>query len=341
MVDSPLAHVVYVTEEDDRGDGLTFLLDVMTEPVVVLSILLGAILGGAVVTGYLRWQPARRDLLVGRTVLEGYRDLLPWLLRLGFGLPLVGAGFTGDFFNPIVTPVGVPALTRVLQIILGFAILFGLATRVAATLTLLWYIGSIPFAPALVYSPEWIPGLVAIIVLGSGRPSADQVLERVAAADGTRYGSIDPVHRLAPSIRRAVAPVRPFVPTILRVGLGLTFAGLGLVEKLLSPRMAADVVAQYELTQVIPIDPAYWIVAAGLSEIIIGVALVLGIFTRFFAGAALAVFVLALVGIPDDPVLAHIGIFAMTAALLITGGGPWSIDDRLRAEGGSPHPDTA
>lgn len=321
-----LGHVVYVTEEEERGDGLGFLVDVLGDPVVLAGLLLLVMTAGAVGAGYLRWRPLRRDIVLFREVLSGYRDLLPWLLRLGFGLPLIGAGFGGDWFNPITSPIVPAIVARLVQLALGFAILFGIATRIAALGTLVIYLVSVPVAPGLLWSPEWIPGLIAIGLLGGGRPSADQVLDRIASAEGTVYGRIDPVHHLAPHVRRYLAPARRFVPTIVRVGLGSTFIALGIGEKLLAPAMGADVVAQYELTGVIPFSVSAWIASVGLAEATIGLALVLGVFTRFAALAALGIFVLTLFTIPDDPVIAHIGLFAMCSALLVTGGGAWSID---------------
>lgn len=318
-------HVVYVTDEDQPGDGVEFLIEMGTDP-VVLGLLSAMAIGTLGFFGaYLRWRPFAVDIAALRSVLEGYRDLLPWLLRLGFGLPLVGAGFVGDFYNPIVEPIFAPELIRIGQIALGFALLFGVATRAAALLALGWYLVSLPLVPELLASPEWIPGLLAIALVGSGRPSADQVFEEVAATEGTWYGTLDPIHERAPILRRYLAPARPYVPTFIRIGLGLTFIGLGIVEKLLAPAMAADVVHQYNLT-VIPLPVEYWIVFAGLGEITVGLFILLGFFTRLSAIGAMAIFVLALFAIPDDPIMAHIGLFSLASALVITGGGALSID---------------
>lgn len=329
---SPVAipgHVVYVTEEDDRGAGLAFLEEAFADPLVPVVLAVGTLVLAAIAVAYLRARPLRQDVAVFRETLVGYRDLLPWLLRLGFGLPLVGAGFGADWFNPIVPPILPGPLARLVQIGLGFAILFGIATRIAALLATLLYLVSVPVAPALLWSPEWIPGLVAIALLGGGRPSADQVLGRIASAERTLYGRIDPVHEVAPRLRRWLAPGRRLVPTIVRIGLGATFVALGTAEKLLAPRMGADVVEQYGLTAVLPIGTEGWILLGGFSEVAIGLVLLAGLFTRFAAISAMGVFVLTLFAIPDDPVLAHVGLFAMCSALLITGSGPYAIDNRI------------
>ena len=326
-----VGHVRYVTDVDEAGDGTRFLVSALTDPVNAAVLGAGAVATLAAVAGYLRRRPFRRDVEVFRETVTGYGDLLPWLLRLGFGLPLVGAGFAGYLFNPVVVPAAASGAVRLFQIGVGFALLFGLATRAAAVVGLVAYLLALAAEPLRVYTLEWIPGFVAIALVGSGRPSADHTLREVAAAEGTFYGRVDPVHVLAARLGRVVDPYRRFVPTVIRVGIGTTFAFLGVFEKLLAPRMALRVVEQYRLVEVVPVPPELWVLGAGFAELGLGVAIAFGAFTRMSALAALGVFTLTLFGIPDDPVLAHIGAFSLASALLITGAGPYALDNHLGA----------
>lgn len=327
------AHVEYTAEDAQHVDSLAFLVDVLSQPFNAAVLAGGALAVLVTALGYLRLRPLQRDIAVFRATVAEYRDLLPWLLRLSFGLPLVGAGFIGYFVSPAVTPSGpvLAAVSRLFQIGLGFALLFGLATRVAAFLGLLAYLGVTVLRPELLLAMEYVPGFLAIILLGSGRPSADRVLEAIASAEGTVYGEIDPVHRLSAWFRGQVAPYHDYVPTVVRVGLGLNFVYLGLVEKLLAPGLALSVVAKYDLTRVVPVDPGLWVVGAGLTEVALGLVLVLGVFTRAGSLVALLMFTLTLFGLPDDPVLAHISLFGLASALIVTGAGPYSLD-RAMAE---------
>lgn len=322
-------HVRYVTDADSAGEGGRFLASTLTEPVNAAVLGGGALATLLAVGAYLRFHPLRRDVVVFREAMADYEDLLPWLLRLGFGLPLVGAGFAGYLFNPVVVPVGDGGVVRLFQIGLGFALLFGLATRAAALAGLVAYLLALATEPLLLYSLEWIPGFLALALLGSGRPSADETLQRVAAAEGTFYGRIDPVHRVAERLNDAVAPYARFVPTVVRVGMGVAFAFLGVFEKLLAPAMATSVVEQYRLAQVLPIPPELWVLGAGFAELGLGVAIAVGAFTRASALTAISVFTLTLFAIPDDPVLAHIGLFSLASALLVTGSGPYALDTHL------------
>lgn len=324
-------HVRFVTDTSDVGEALQFLVDAFTTP--LNAVLLG---GGGIgtlvaIVVYLQVEPFQRDVEVFRDVMTGYSDLLSWLLRLGFGLPLVGAGFTGYFLNPVVDPMIAPPIARLFQIGLGFALLFGIATRLAALVGLVAYLLALPAAPLLLFSLEWIPGFLALAVIGSGRPSADQMFKRVAEAEGTFYGRIDPIHDAAGWVNERVDPYEKYVPLIIRVGMGVGFAFLGLFEKLLAPEMALAVVEKYNLTAVVPVSPELWVLGAGLSELALGAAIALGFFTRGSALTAMFVFTLTLFGIPDDPVLAHIGLFSLASALLITGAGPYALDNYIGA----------
>jgi uncharacterized membrane protein YphA (DoxX/SURF4 family) len=68
-----------------------------------------------------------------------------------------------------------------------------------------------------------------------------------------------------------------------------------------------------------------------LTETLVGVMLIVGLFTRAFSGVAFALFTTTLFGLPDDPVLAHISLFGLVSALLVTGAGPFSLDAWLHA----------
>lgn len=338
--DSPPGHVDYVTDAADGGEVVAFLLEVLSNP-VNLALLAGG--GSGVVVAalaYIRVRPAQRDVAVFREVMDEYRELLPWLLRLSFGLPLVGAGFTGYLFSPSLPLDAVAAPGRLFQIAAGFLLLFGLATRMVAATTLFVYLVGAAITPELILANEFVPGLTAVCLVGSGRPSADHVLARLASAEGTVYGEVDPVHRASAWFNRVVDPYEAYVPTVVRVGLGLNFVFLGVTQKLLSPDRALAVVEKYDLTAVLPVDAGLWVAGAGLTEAALGVALVAGLFTRAGSLVALTIFTLTLFGLPDDPVLAHITLFGLASFLLVTGSGPAALDRRLQERvsdrGGEP-----
>ena len=321
-------HVDYVTDgPGDAREALAFFAETLSDPFTLGLFVAGAVLVGGIVGWWLVRRPDVPDIAVLRQTLVGYRDLVPWMLRLAMGLPLVGAGFAGYFFSPVVTAPDV----RLLQILLGFLLLFGLATRASAAAALGLYLVGLASDPGLLLAFEYVGGLAALVLLGGGRPSADDMLGQVAATEGTLYNRVDPVHRLAERFRAVVTPFERYAPTVLRVGTGLTFAYLGVAEKLLDPGRAALVVAKYDLTSVVPVSEGAWILGAGLVELAVGVALVAGLLTRGTAALAFVVLTTTLFGLPDDPVLAHVTLFGLVSAIFTLGAGPLSVDQLLAA----------
>lgn len=327
LVGRASAHVDYVTDPPTATrDAVEFAVEVLTESANLALVGGGTVGVVALLTALFFLRPTVPDLDALRAALASYREYVPWMLRLSLGLPLVGAGFAGYLFSPAV-----PAEARVLQVGLGFLLLFGLATRAVAAAGLLTYLAAFALNPGLVLAVEYVPGFVAIVFLGGGRPSADHMLSEVAGTPGTYYGRVDPIGGVAARFAKRVAPYERYVATVLRVGVGLAFAYLGLVEKLANPSRAVLVVTKYDLTSVVPVDPGLWVLGAGLTEIGVGLLLVVGYYTRGAAAVAFTMLVMTLFGLPDDPVLAHITLFGMISAIFTLGSGPLSLDAWLSA----------
>lgn len=324
MIDGVVAHVEYVVSGGQTVDAISFIIEVLSRPLNGLLVAGGGLVVVAVALSYLRVRPFRNDIDALLGALSEYEEYLPWMLRLAVGLPLLGAGFAGYFFSPVV-----PSEVRLLQVTVGFFLLFGLATRAVAAFGLLLYLVGVVENPNLLLASEYVGGFLAIVLLGSGRPSADHLLRRVAEAEGSVYGRFDPVHPVVSWFRNRFDPYRRNAPTLLRLGLGANFAFLGVYEKLANPGLALRAVDKYDLTQIVPVDPGLWVVGAGLTEFAVGALLVLGLFTRGTAAVGFLMLTMTLFGLPDDPVLAHVTLFGMTSALFVTGAGPWSLDDRL------------
>lgn len=323
------AHEEYVVDDEHAVDLVEFLTEGLTDPLVVGPLLGGALAVLVLVGGYLAVRPFRRDIAAFRAAMDEYREYVPWLLRISFGIPLIGAGFSGYFISPAIE-----IDLRLLQVALGFLLLFGLATRLVALLGLAVYLVGLVRWPTLLLQLEFVGGLAAIALVGSGKPSADHVLQQVAGTSGTVYRQFDPVHRRAQAFQDWIEQYEPLLPTITRVGLGATFVVLGVGQKLLRPGIGLAVVERYDLTAVVPVPPELWVLGAGLAETALGLALVLGLFTRATAVTAIGMFTLTLFALPDDPVLAHVGLFGMASVLLITGSGPYAVDRWLETLAG-------
>ncbi len=329
------AHVEYVTPGGEPMDVAAFLIDAFTTPFIVAVLLGGFVSVVAGLAVYLKIRPFPADIAAFREVMTDYEDLLAWLLRLSMGMPMIAAGFEGYYFSPAVT-IGDPTALRLFGIAVGFLLLFGLATRATAVIALAAYLVVLPSEPMLLLAFEFVPGLIAVALVGGGRPSADSLIARMADDEKTVYSQFDPFYRrVAVPFAERIDPYTTLVPVIVRVGLGLVFIYLGITQKLMRPGDSLAVVAQYNLTAVVPVAPELWVIGAGLTEALVGVMLIAGAFTRGFSIVAFILFTTTLFGLPDDPVVAHISLFGLVSALLITGSGPYAVDRWLKDQLGS------
>lgn len=326
------AHVDYVAPESTYRDPLAFLGEVLSDP-VNLALLGGSALAvTALALAWLRWGDRVPDAAVLVATLDEYHRFVPWMLRLSLGLPLVGAGFTGFLFTPVVeTGLRVPL------VLVGFLLLLGLATRAAAIAGLVgWLAALVLRGPELLLAAEYVPGLLAVALLGPGRPSADDLLASLASDPTTLYHRLDPVYRLAERVQAGLEPLLAFAPVIVRVGLGIAFVYFGVVEKLADPGPALALAYELGLPGLLPVGAGMWVLGAGLVETLVGVLLVLGAFTRAASATAFAVLTVTLFALPNDPVLPHVTLFGLTSVVFTLGAGPLSVDARLASTRGSP-----
>lgn len=323
-----IAHVDYVTDAAGSPDPIGFLLDTLAAPVSLILMAFGALIVIGLVLAWARWRPlemARQRFIVHAGT---YTEYVPWIVRLSAGLVLIGAGLSRVAFMPTLeasTPMAI-VLTAT-----GFLILLGLAVRPAALAALAVYAIVLVTNPVLVMMLDVAGALAAVAVLGPGRPSLDDLLRAAfprgpgarAATENLGAGHYD-----------------DFVPLLVRVGLGGAFIASGIVDKLLLYEQALAAVEKYGLTAVVPVPAELWVVGAFAVETALGVAILLGVMTRLSAVVGFAVLTLAMFGLADDPVIAHVGLFGLSSVLVLTGAGRWSLDrlllvpagERLRAD---------
>jgi uncharacterized membrane protein YphA (DoxX/SURF4 family) len=323
----PIAHVDYVTDPEGSADPIGFLLDALGSPGAVPLLLAGSLVALGLVLAWARWRPleSARARFIERA--EGYREYLPWIVRLSVGLVLIGSGVSRVLFLPTVEAAGWAALALTAT---GFLLLLGLAVRPAALVALALYVLTFAFHPELVMMLDVAGALAVAALLGPGRPSLDDLLRAAfprgpgarAATENLGRGRYDDL-----------------VPLLVRLGLGGAFAASGIADKLLIYDQALAAVGKYQLTTVVSVAPELWVLGAILIETALGLAIIAGVLTRFSAAIGFAVLTLALFALPDDPVIAHVGLFGLSSLLVITGAGRWSLDravlrpigERLRA----------
>lgn len=313
------AHVDYVTDPGESPDPIGFVLDALAAPGTLLLLLLGFGIVAVGVLAYARWRPmeAPRQRFVEHA--ETYREYVPWIVRLSVGLVLIGSGLSRVLIMPTLDAGPLVAL---LLTGCGFLLLLGFAVRAAALVALGVYMVTLVRNPQLVMMLDVAGALAAAAIIGPGRPSLDDLLRAAfPRGPGARVATAD----------LASGRYDDFVPLLLRLGLGGAFAASGIADKLLVYEQALAAVDRYRLTSVVPVAPELWVLGAVLIETALGLAIMLGVLTRFSAMVGFAVLTLAMFALPDDPVIAHVGLFGLCSALVILGGGRWSLDRVLLA----------
>lgn len=314
-----IAHVDYVTDPEVSADPIGFVLDALGQPGSLLLLGIGLLVVLLALLAWARWRPLEdaRLRLIERT--DAYHEYLPWVVRLSVGLVLIGSGLSRLQFLPTLPAEGIAALALTAT---GFLLLLGLAVRPAALVALALYVITLAGNPELVMMLDVAGGLSVAAIVGPGRPSVDDLL-RAAFPRG-------PGARAA-TANLARARYDDTVPLLVRLGLGGAFAASGIIDKLLIHEQALAAVDKYALTSVVPVSAELWVLGAILIETALGIAIILGFLTRFSAVVGFAVLTLALFALPDDPVIAHVGLFGLSSMLVILGGGRWSVDRMLLA----------
>jgi uncharacterized membrane protein YphA (DoxX/SURF4 family) len=322
-------HVDYVTDPEASGDPIGFLLDTLAHPANALLLAAGAVVVLALVLAWARWRPLETARTRFLERADGYDEYLPWIVRLSVGLVLIGSGLSRVLFMPTIEATG---LTALLLTACGFLLLLGFAVRPAALVALGAYAITLVTNPELLMMLDVAGGLGVVALLGPGRPSLDDLLRAAfPRGPGARAATRNLVRGRTDDL----------VPLVVRLGLGGAFVASGIGDKLLIYDQALAAVERYRLTDLVPVAPELWVVGAVLIETTLGVAIMLGVLTRFSAVLGFAVLTLALFALPDDPVIAHVALFGLCSVLVVTGAGRWSLDrtvlqpvgERIRAFG--------
>lgn len=300
------AHVAYVVPEDKvhevMGQDWQLLGQAMTNPFYIFLMVLTAVIV-LVLAGVLPKIPLFKRVsnhIVSR--LETYHEFIPWIIRIALGIALLGAGTTEVLVSP--TLANMPQFAT-LQITLGFLFLLGFMLVPVTIVTIILYIIALSHNVYLIGNIEFLALALGFLAFHSYRPGLDDIFD---------FQFFKHLH----ISRHILAP-------ILRLGIGSAMIFLSLYEKILNPHMSAEVVSIYHLTSIVPVDPAMWVLGAGIVEFAVGFFLLIGFYTRTTAFVAFMVLSTTFFFFKES-VTAHITLFALLSILLIEGGGILSID---------------
>jgi uncharacterized membrane protein YphA (DoxX/SURF4 family) len=269
----------------------------------------GAVVLATVLAG-LYWRKRGRGFVPGpenfgttddrRSALYG---LIPAILAIHVAVPLLVSGVQGELFTPNNKLPGVWMYAFGLaQTGIALAIFYGALTRVAAAaLALLWLAGIFIIGLEPMLESSMYLGLAAFFFLaGRGPISIDRLLLR----------ALEPSPRM---MEKAV--------TALRVGLGLSLVFVAFTEKFANIPLAASFLERYPLNFTaalgIPMSNETFILCAGAVELLVGLWILFGIFTREIILIAWIPINLTLTIFNWTELIGHLPIYGMLAVLLV------------------------
>lgn len=288
--------------------------------VVGLSLALVATLVLAIL-----WRRRRgRELLPGPASFGATPDgrarfyaLLPLILGIHVGVPLLVLGITGQLFSPN-NPLAAPwvYLIGVVQIGIGLSLLYGGLARVGgAALCLLWLAGTgLVGLESMLENAHYLGFGAFFLLAGRGPYSIDRLL----------FPALEP----PASLSRLAMPS-------LRIGTGLGLLMVAFTEKLANPALAQAFLQQHPLNFTgwlrIPLPDDIFVVAAGSTELLIGMCLIFGIFPRLIVASAWVLINMSLTVFSWVELVGHLPMYGVMATLLVWT--PSEEDQQLWIEG--------
>ena len=239
---------------------------------------------------------------------ERFYALVPLILGIHVGVPLIVFGITGQLFSPN-NPLSGAWLygLGVLQIGIGLSVLYGgLARAGGAALCLLWLLGTgVVGLEAMLENAHYLGFGAFFLLTGRGPYAIDRLL----------FPAFEP----APRLSRLAMPS-------LRVGTGLGLVMVAFTEKLANPELARVFLHHHPLNFTswlhIPMSDDVFVVCAGSTELLIGLCLIFGIFPRLIVASAWVLINMSLTVFNWVELVGHLPLYGVMAVLLV-----WTPDE--------------
>ena len=252
----------------------------------------------------------RRALLPGPEAFGATPDsrarfygLVPLILGIHVGVPLIVLGITGQLFSPN-NPLSGPWLyvLGVMQIGIGLSVIYGgLARAGGAALCLLWLAGTgVVGLESMLENAHYLGFGAFFLLTGRGPYAVDRLL----------FPAFEPTPRLS----RLAMPA-------LRIGTGLGLTLVAFTEKLANPELARAFLHQHPLNFTgwlhIPMSDDLFVLCAGSTELLIGLCLIFGIFPRLIVASAWVLINMSLTVFSWVELVGHLPLYGVMAILLV------------------------
>jgi uncharacterized membrane protein YphA (DoxX/SURF4 family) len=233
----------------------------------------------------------------------GLYGFIPAILGIHIAVPLLVSGVSGHLFsvdNELFG--GWRPLLGLLETGVALSLFYGGFARVSAVLLAwLWILGILIFGLEAMLDNALMLGFAAFFWLaGRGPISVDRLL----------FPLLEPN---AQSMKRAVP--------VLRIGLGISLVAAALSEKLANPSLAKMFLEHYPLNFTpalgIPIPDNIFVLCAGSVELLVGLCLIFGVFTREIIVIAWLPINLTLTIFDWSELVGHLPIYGAMAVLFV------------------------
>lgn len=298
LINTAEAHVRHFSDGTNaiNGSDTRFLLSSLTHIENIITIIIALVIVAIIWAGF-RYVPfLKRWLSRVCDRISSYENFIPLLLRFSLGALLVGQGFANNLLSPVLTNAD-PFST--VQVLAGFLIFAGFLTIPSAVVAIFLFFFALFKDFYILGSLEILALTFGVLVTSNTKPSVDHALG-LPEFDFFKH-------------------LKKHLSLILRIGLGTAMIFLALYEKIFNPHLAEYVVTHMHLTNIIPVEPAMWVLGAGIVELFVGLFILIGFRVRLFSFVALLVLTLSFFYFREQ-VSAHITLFGALVILLITNG---------------------
>ncbi len=233
----------------------------------------------------------------------GLYGFIPAILGIHIAVPLLVAGVTGHLFSPDNELMGAwRPILGLLETGIALSFFYGGFARVSAVLLAwLWIVGVLIFGLEAMLDNALMLGFAGFFWLaGRGPISVDRLL----------FPRLEPN---AFSMAKAVP--------VLRIGLGFGLVAAAFSEKLANPALAKMFLEHYPLNFTnalgIPIPDNIFVLCAGSVELLVGLCLIFGVFTREIILIAWLPINLTLTIFDWSELVGHLPIYGAMALLFV------------------------
>jgi uncharacterized membrane protein YphA (DoxX/SURF4 family) len=233
----------------------------------------------------------------------GLYGFIPAILGIHIAVPLLVSGVSGHLFSPDnALPTGWNYILGLMETGIALSLFYGGFARVSAVLLAwLWIVGVLIFGVEAMLDNALMLGFAGFFwFAGRGPISVDRLL----------FPRLEPS---ASSMERAVP--------VLRIALGVGLVAAALSEKLANPALARMFLEHYPLNFTsslgIPIPDNIFVLCAGSVELLVGLCLIFGVFTREIIVIAWLPINLTLTIFDWSELVGHLPIYGAMALLFV------------------------